>query len=57
MAREVLEETGLRIVRSEYLMSHPNHYDYRGIVAPVIDLFYVCQVDSADRGLAGCRAS
>ncbi len=48
MAREVLEETGLQIVRHQYLMSAPNDYNYRGIVAPVIDLFYACEVRSLE---------
>ncbi len=39
------EETKLRVVKSQYLMSHPNVYDYRGVVAAVIDLFFTCQVD------------
>ena len=45
VAREVLEETSLRVTRCEYLMSSPNRYNYGGIVAPVIDLFYRCDVD------------
>lgn len=45
LAREVLEETGLRLTHFQYLMSHPNRYNYGGVVAPVIDLFYSCQVD------------
>jgi len=49
LAREVREETGLRITRSEYLMSHPNTYDYRDIIVPVIDLFYVCEVESVEQ--------
>ena len=49
LAREVLEETGLTITRSEYLMSHPNSYDYRDVVVPVIDLFYVCEVESDEQ--------
>lgn len=47
LAREVAEETKLRVVRSQYLMSHPNEYNYRGMVAPVIDLFFTCQVDES----------
>ena len=48
LAREILEETSLRVIRSDYLMSGPNQYNYQGMVAPVIDLFYTCQVDAAD---------
>ena len=46
LAREVLEETGLQVTRFDYLMSSPNIYNYRDIVVQVIDLFYVCEVES-----------
>jgi NADH pyrophosphatase NudC (nudix superfamily) len=49
IAREVLEETSLRVVGAQYLMSHPNHYLYQGMIAQVIDLFYCCLVDNADQ--------
>ena len=48
VARETMEETRLKISHSQYLMTFPNHYDYRGIVVPVIDLFFVCAVESGD---------
>jgi ADP-ribose pyrophosphatase len=44
LAREVMEETQLQIVRARYLLSHPNTYDYRGMLVPVIDFFFACQV-------------
>lgn len=40
MRREVREETELELDDAHYLMSHPNQYNYEGIVSPVIDLFY-----------------
>ncbi len=46
LKREIEEETGLIVHRTEYLTTFPNQYNYRGVVAPVIDLFYVCYVDS-----------
>ena len=46
LAREVLEETGLQVAKTDYLTSFPNSYDYGGVVSPVIDLFYLCRVDS-----------
>ncbi len=46
--REVYEETRLKVLQAEYLMTHPNHYDYRGVVAPVLDLFFVCDVELTD---------
>ena len=47
LAREIREETSLEIISFEYLTSFPNTYRYKGIALPVIDLFYVCQVDSS----------
>lgn len=43
LAREVLEEVHLTLASSRYLMSRPNQYNYRGVVAPVTDLFFVCR--------------
>ena len=45
LAREVSEETGLQLRSAELLMTYPNHYHYRGVIAPVIDLFYVCTAE------------
>ena len=45
LAREVLEETAL-VVRDFHLMlTGPNRYTYTGVIADVIDLFYLCRVD------------
>ena len=49
LAREVKEETQLEVTTSRLLMSYPNQYDYRGVVAPVIDLFFCCEVRSPDQ--------
>lgn len=49
LARETLEETQLRIATSEYLTTFPNHYDYQGVVVPVIDLFFLCRVAPEDQ--------
>lgn len=43
LRREVREETQLEVGGCDYLLSHPNDYDYRGIVSPVIDLFYTAR--------------
>ncbi|MEM7475433.1 MAG: NUDIX domain-containing protein [Planctomycetota bacterium] len=48
VAREVYEEVGLEVTGTSYLMSHPNQYNYRGIVSPVIDLFYLVEVKTLD---------
>ena len=49
LAREVKEETQLVITTMKFLITHPNHYNYQGVVAPVIDLFFCCQVESSDQ--------
>ena len=48
LSREVREETGLVVTEYRYLMSKPNSYDYRGMIASVIDLFYECRVDAPE---------
>jgi ADP-ribose pyrophosphatase len=49
LAREVMEEIGMKLTESDYLVSYPNQYDYRGMVAPVIDLFYICKIDTSEK--------
>lgn len=44
VAREVLEETGLNIIHSEYLFSIPNIYMYSGMEIHTMDLFFLCGV-------------
>ncbi|TWU55368.1 NUDIX hydrolase [Rubripirellula reticaptiva] len=46
LAREVLEETSLKVRQARYLMSRPNRYAYRGMISPVVDFFFECQVHS-----------
>ena len=46
VAREVYEETGLRVVKSEYLFSIPNRYLYSGLTIPTLDLFFLCEADN-----------
>ena len=45
LLREIEEETQLRVSHVEYLTSQPNSYCYHGVVAPVVDLFYVCRIE------------
>ncbi|MEM8733750.1 MAG: NUDIX domain-containing protein, partial [Planctomycetota bacterium] len=40
----VSEEIGLQVTSTSYLLSHPNQYDYRGVIADVIDYFYLVDV-------------
>lgn len=46
LIREVAEETTLRVSRLNLLVTFPNDYNYRGVVSPVIDLFYLCEVET-----------
>ena len=45
VAREVEEETGLRVTHAAYLFSLPNSYAYSGLEIPTLDLFFECRVD------------
>ena len=49
LAREVLEETNLMVSRLSYIVSFPNSYAYGGLLYPVTDVFYRCEVDSFDQ--------
>ena len=42
VAREVLEETGMRVTETKYLFSLPNTYLYSGFVVHTIDAFFLC---------------
>lgn len=46
MAREVWEETGLRVTDMRYLFSLPNTYRYSGFLVHTTDLFFHCTVES-----------
>lgn len=45
VAREVLEETGLIVNRSEFLFSYSNLYKYSGMIIHTLDMFFRCYVD------------
>ena len=47
VVREVMEETGLRVTRTQFLFSIPNQYPYSGLTVHTIDMFYLCDVDEA----------
>ncbi|WP_029904785.1 NUDIX domain-containing protein [Prevotella sp. 10(H)] len=44
VAREVLEETGLKVENVKYLFSIPNKYIYSGFEVQTLDLVYLCKV-------------
>lgn len=45
VAREVMEETGLKVTDVRYLFSLPNVYPYSGINIFTTDLFFLCHVE------------
>lgn len=44
VAREVKEETGMEVIKAEYLFSLPNIYVYSGFSVHTLDLFFRCTV-------------
>jgi mutator protein MutT len=52
VAREVFEETGLRVCSSEFLFSLPNVYPYSGFDVHTTDLFFLCSVESIENAHA-----
>lgn len=45
VAREVFEETGLKVVSTKYLFSLPNKYVYSGFEEHTLDMFFLCRVE------------
>lgn len=48
VAREVLEETGLKVKKADYLFTLPNIYIYSGFPVHTLDMFFLCTVEDAD---------
>lgn len=46
LRREVLEEINLKATSIRYLTSEPNRYAYAGAISPVVDAYFVCEVES-----------
>jgi mutator protein MutT len=46
LCREVREEVNLEVTHLRYLCSFPNRYEYKGVVYPTEDLYFVCMVKS-----------
>ncbi len=49
VCREVLEETGMEVIHTEYLFSLPNRYLYSGFTVHTLDLFFRCTVKDTSR--------
>lgn len=45
--REVLEETGLKVIGTRYLFSIPNIYNYSGMDIHTMDLFFECRTEGS----------
>ena len=44
VVREVAEETGLRVLRADFLFSLPNSYLFSDFVVATVDMFFRCRV-------------
>jgi len=51
VAREVMEETGLRVTAVRFLFSLPNVYPYSGLDVHTTDLFFRCEVEETEHSL------
>ncbi|MEX0824659.1 MAG: NUDIX domain-containing protein, partial [Pirellulaceae bacterium] len=47
LRREIAEEVRLEVEDCQLLVTFPNQYTYKGFTAPVLDLFFICQVDAS----------
>lgn len=48
LAREVREEVNLEVASARYFCSFPNRYDYRGVIYPTADFYFLCTVKSLE---------
>lgn len=48
VAREVFEETGLKVTESKYMFTIPNIYIYSGMELHTMDLFFLCKVENSN---------
>lgn len=45
LEREVLEETGAKVLTTHYLFSLPNTYLYSGLNVPTLDMLFECKIE------------
>ena len=57
VAREVMEETGLKVVGANYLFSLPNTYRYSGLDVQTLDMFFSCKIEDDTALKAGDDAA
>ena len=48
LRREIREEVGLELTSYQFLTTLPNQYTYKELTAAVLDIFFVCSVESFD---------
>ena len=53
VAREVMEETGLKVTSARFLFSQPNVYHFSGLDIQTLDLFFECKVEDCTTLKAG----
>lgn len=46
IAREAKEELNVKVMKTNYLFSIPNQYEYCGWTVPTIDLFFLCETEN-----------
>lgn len=52
LRREIKEEVNLEVGTLEFLCSRTNHYEYREVTYPLVDLFFLGRVNSIDHAVA-----
>lgn len=52
VAREVFEESGMRVTGVKYLFSLPNKYIYSGFEEHTLDMFFLCRTEPGDTPVA-----
>jgi len=57
VAREVKEETALKVTSARYLFSMPNVYRYSGMDISTLDMFFECEVEDTSVLQAGDDAA
>lgn len=57
VAREILEETGLRVTSARYMFSLPNIYLYSGMTIHTLDIFFRCTVEEGAEPVAADDAA
>lgn len=57
VAREILEETGLKVTSARYMFSLPNIYLYSGMTIHTLDIFFRCTVEDGAEPVAADDAA